>query len=128
MFAFAPTKYLSNRSIAKALGTTNYVTVSANAPLVLRAGYQIAFSATVVNLTEKPLKGRVKLVLLDALTMEEVKSMFMDDSEMKFRLEAESSTAVSWDIKVPEDLEALTYRVLASAGSTTYGTEKTIRE
>src|SRR3546814_1378714 len=75
MFGFAHTKDLMHGSIEKELVTTKEVTVSANAPRFLRAGDQIAFSATVVNLTEKPLKGRVKLVLLDALTMEEVKSM-----------------------------------------------------
>ncbi|HYH56445.1 MAG TPA: alpha-2-macroglobulin family protein, partial [Anseongella sp.] len=127
MLGFAHTRELLHGSITKELVTSKEVSVTANAPRFLRAGDRISFTAKVVNLTEGRLEGLARLLLLDALTLEPLDSLLLQGpAAREFDMEAHSSAALSWEIEVPQGLQALTYRVLASAGAYTDGEEKTV--
>ncbi|QEC51308.1 A-macroglobulin complement component [Anseongella ginsenosidimutans] len=127
MLGFAHTKDLRFAGIEKELITSKEVSVSANAPRFLRAGDRFAFTAKVVNLTGESLQGSARLELLDALTLQPVDSLLLREvSSQQFSMAPFSSETLSWEIDVPEELQAITYRVFASAGNHSDGEENTL--
>jgi len=124
MLGFAHTKDLKYGFVKKELVTQKDLMVIPNAPRFLREGDRIVFTAKVTNLADKKLTGSAKLMLFDAITMKPVDTMFGNqDANRAFTAEKGKSALLSWQLSVPYDIDAVTYRIVASAGDFSDGEE-----
>lgn len=104
--------------------TQKELSIIPNAPRFLRQGDTIHFSAKVTNLSLSTLSGSATLLLFDAITQAPIDLKLKNISAIQtFNLESKNSSAVSWTLVIPEDIEAITYRVVAKAGSFSDGEE-----
>ncbi|MCK4359567.1 MAG: hypothetical protein KAW92_12680 [Candidatus Cloacimonetes bacterium] len=127
MMGLAHTKDLKTGTIQNELVTQKQLMVVPNAPRFLREGDEIIFTAKISNLVEKELEGVAELKLFDAITMQPVDAKFNNKKTKKsFKVKAEQSTLVSWEISIPEGIQAVTYRVVAKAGNFSDGEEKAL--
>jgi len=106
--------------LRRELVTQKQLQVTANAPRFFREGDQLRFAAKVSNLTAEPLSGTAQLFLFDARTQQPLDGKLLKaKAQQKFDLGANQSSALGWDLAIPETaegqvpLEAITYRVVA---------------
>ncbi len=110
-----------NKSLQSAVKTLQTVTqkelmVIPNAPRFLREGDEIIISTKIANLTDKKLSGEAKLVLVDALSGKDIsEQLFIGKSQNTFAVDVLGNTQVSWRIRIPENLQAVQYTVIAKA-------------
>jgi uncharacterized protein YfaS (alpha-2-macroglobulin family) len=116
------TGYVENEVV-----TQKQLSISANMPRFLREGDTIAISARLANLTDKTLKGVIKMQLFNALNMQPV-NLFINkaDAEQQFEIAGSTNKAVTFHLAIPAGLDALTYRLTADAGQFTDGEENTL--
>ena len=127
MQGFAHTKDLKYGMISNTLITQKQLMVVPNAPRFFREGDELTLSAKITNLTNKQMNGQSQLKLFDALTNEPIETkLLLSKKQLPFRAKAGQSTAVSWKLKIPVDLQALTYRIVAAAGKFSDGEEMTL--
>ncbi len=128
MLGFAHTQELQNGRVTNELVTQKDLMVFPNAPRFFREGDHMAFSTKINNLATTPLNGTASLEFFDAITMQPI-DVFEGDhpKETSFTVEAGKSTVVRWPLKVPYGgVQALTYRVIATAGNFSDGEEATL--
>ncbi|MGZ3926355.1 MAG: alpha-2-macroglobulin family protein [Mucilaginibacter sp.] len=125
--AFAHTKDLKTGYLENTVVTQKQLSISANMPRFMREGDTIIVSARLANLTSDKLKGNVTLQLYNGLNMQPV-SLLANPSEAKqqFEVAALTNKAVSFRLVIPQNLEALTYRLTADAGTFSDGEENTL--
>ena len=98
-----------------------------NAPRFLREGDKISFTAKVSNITNADMSGAAQLLLFDALTMKPIDSLFRNNNKIKtFEAKKGQSAAISWDLSIPYEIQAVTYRVVATAGDFSDGEENVL--
>ncbi|MCC6289309.1 MAG: alpha-2-macroglobulin [Chitinophagaceae bacterium] len=117
MMAIAHSKALAFGYAQQLAVTQKELMVQPNAPRFLRENDRMAFSAKIVNISDKPLNGSARLELLDAATLQPVDQQFNNAAPTKtFTVEAGQSIAVQFDISVPANFNtALQYRITATA-------------
>ncbi|MCB2407265.1 alpha-2-macroglobulin family protein [Hymenobacter lucidus] len=120
LLTLAHDQQLHSGLLRRELVTQKQLQVTLNAPRFFREGDQLRFSAKLSNLTDQPLSGTAQLFLLDARTQQPLESRVLQGAaQMKFDLPANQSSAVEWELRIPETaegqvpLEAITYRVVA---------------
>ncbi len=124
---FAHTQDLKLGFLSKETVTQKELMVMPNAPRFFRENDRISFSSKISNLSEKDLSGKAQLLLFDALTMRPVDAEFANSgSEKSFSVKKGGNTAVTWDLKIPEGISAVIYRVLASAENFSDGEENAL--
>ncbi len=102
--------------------TQKNLMVFPNAPRFVREGDRLIFSSKVSNLTNKPGNGIAELELSDALTGKIITSKLLkNNNQQNFSLSAKGNTSVDWAIDVPDDIQAIQYKVMAKMGSQTDG-------
>jgi hypothetical protein len=127
MMGFAHTKSLQYGFAFNELVTQKELMVVPNAPRFFREGDSLVFTSKITNLSEKALSGTSRLQLLDAVTMKPVDTKFKKQADAKpFKVKKGESALVSWKLAVPEDLDAVTYRITARAGAFSDGEEKAL--
>ena len=123
----AHTRDLSFAVTENSTVTQKELMVVPNAPRFLREGDRIVFSGKVSNLSEKALSGSAELLLFDALTMKPVDARLGNaKSARSFKVEAGQSAPLTWELKIPEGLQAVTYRIVARAGTFSDGEENAL--
>jgi uncharacterized protein YfaS (alpha-2-macroglobulin family) len=127
MMGLAYTKDLKFGQIEKSLVTQKDLMVFTNAPRFLREGDIMDFSAKVSNISQSDLAGNAELHFFDALTMKPIDEMLsLKQSNVSFSVAKGLSSAVSWKISIPEGLQAVIYRITATAGTFSDGEEAAI--
>ncbi|MFC1887935.1 alpha-2-macroglobulin [Candidatus Cloacimonadota bacterium] len=127
MMGLAHTKDLKSGMIYNELVTSKDLMIMPNAPRFFREGDSMKFTAKISNLSDKDLEGGAILELFDALTMKPMDLEFKNEMREKtFSVKKEQSTLVSWDIVIPEGVDAVTYRIKAKSGNFSDGEEKPI--
>ncbi len=127
ILGFAHTKDLKSVVFTNELVTQKEVMVTPNVPRFLREGDTIFISSKISNMTDKKLSGRAELFLFDAATMKSLdKELSNDGRAVDFFLPEKGNAAVSWRIRVPDSIEAVTWRVVARAGNYSDGEESTL--
>ncbi len=127
MMGFAHTKKLESGFLFNELVTQKDLMVVPNAPRFFREGDALVFTSKITNLSDKELSGTAQLTLLDAVTMKPVDASFkLTDSGKPFIVKKGQSALVSWSIEVPDDYDAVTYRVIARAGKFSDGEEMVV--
>ncbi|MFL5729505.1 MAG: alpha-2-macroglobulin family protein, partial [Cytophagaceae bacterium] len=127
MLGFAHTKDLKFGLVENQLVTQKELMVVPNPPRFFREGDKMSFSAKVTNLSDKDLSGTAQLMLFDALTMKPVDELMGNTkSQRSISIKAGLSEPLTWEIKIPEGMQAVTYRVIAKAGNYSDGEEMTL--
>ena len=127
MMGLAYTKDLKYGQIEKTLVTQKDLMLFTNAPRFLREGDQMDFSAKISNISDHDLSGMAELHFFDALTMQPVDDkMGLGGQAIPFAVKQGLSSPVSWQVKIPEGLQAVVYRITAAAGTFSDGEEAAI--
>ncbi len=126
MLGFSHTKDLKFGFVEKELTTQKELMVSPNAPRFFREGDKIFFSSKISNISKKDFSGKADLELMDAITMKPINDIFVKKGSRNFEIKAGENKEVNWELKIPEDVQAITYKVMAQAGSFSDGEENTI--
>lgn len=122
--SLAHTKDMRVGTLSEFTMTQKELMIQPNPPRFLRHGDTLNFVAKVSNLSEQVLTGTARLELFDARSMQPVNVQFqMKKDNPIFALEKGENKSVSWKIIVPDDVEAVVYRVSADAGNFVDGEE-----
>lgn len=138
LLALAHDQQLHTGLLQRELVTQKSLQVTPNAPRFFREGDQMRLTAKLSNLTDQPISGTAQLFLIDARTQQPLDSKLLKSApQLPFSLKANQSSALGWDLAIPETaegqvpLEAITYRVVASgqlSGTSAQSSEKDKKE
>ncbi|MCP5106858.1 MAG: hypothetical protein GY950_25970, partial [bacterium] len=127
MMGFAHGKDLKYGFTSNELVTQKELMVVPNAPRFFREGDSLELSSKITNLSEKDLTGTAKLMLFDAATFQPVDAKFKNNSpEKTFKALQGQSDRVAWKIAIPDDVDTVTYRIVAKSGQFSDGEEKPV--
>lgn len=127
LMTFAHTPDMKTGYYESRLKTSKELMVIPNVPRFLRVGDEVRISTKIANLSEAGLNGTARLLLFNAISNEPVDSLFGNTAALRSFTTAHGETGeVSWILKVPENIPAVTYRVVASAGDFSDGEESVL--
>ncbi len=116
LLALAHTKELSIGTVTKYLETKKELMVNTNAPRFFREGDKVVFTTKLSNISDKNLKGKIRLKLQDAITGE-----FLEISESDmvkvFNVASKENSIISWTLNIPANLSLLKYTIIATDGN-----------
>lgn len=117
--AFSHTKELAFGYSIQEIVTQKELMVQPNIPRFVRVGDKVAISTKVVNLSDKALEGKVRLLLTDPATGESLNQRFgASTGDVSFAVPAGQSTPVLFPVSVPDGyLDPVTIRIAATAGA-----------
>lgn len=123
----AHTKTLESAVTQLETVTQKELMIIPNAPRFLRHGDQITISTKIANLTDKPLSGQAKIILTDAISGEEINERLVTSSGVEtFSVSSNGNTQVSWSLTIPENIDAVQYKILAKAGDFSDGEQNAL--
>ncbi|MCK0156193.1 MG2 domain-containing protein [Cellulophaga sp. F20128] len=125
----AHTKSLESATTTLTTVTQKELMVIPNAPRFLREGDKIIFSSKIANITDKSLTGIASLQLKDAITGKDIRATLMPNSslgEHPFTIDAKGNTQVSWELEIPENLQAVQYTVIAKTADYSDGEQNVL--
>ena len=104
--------------------TQKELMVIPNAPRFLREADHIIISTKIANLTEKELSGVARLELSDPVTGRTLLTLIEGEegsnstltselTDKKFTVDANGNTQASWNLRIPEGLQAVQYKIMA---------------
>ena len=100
------------------LQTQNDLMLFPNAPRFVREGDKLIFSTKIANMTDKAGNGVAELEIRDAFTGKEVTNTIVKQAQSQdFTIDAKGNTQVSWTLQIPDNLQALEYKVMAQMGN-----------
>ncbi len=118
MMGMATTKDLKYGTVFNELVTQKDLMLLPNEPRFFRENDKITFPVKISNISDKDMQGKVKLELLDAITLKPVKGIFAEGENQtkNFTVKAGKNELASWKLEIPEGLGAVMYKVVAKAG------------
>jgi hypothetical protein len=127
MMGFAHTKELDYGFVYNELVTRKELMVVPNTPRFFREGDTLVYTSRITNLSDRELAGTARLQLFDAVTMQPVDALFKNKNlEKSFTAKKGQSVLVNWQLEIPVNLDAVTYRVTARAGKFSDGEEQAV--
>jgi len=112
----AHTKTLESQVKQLTAITQKELMVLPNFPRFLRHGDDIWVSTKIANLSDRDLKGSVRLSFYNALTGEPIDALLKNlDSEQSFQIASNDNSAITWHIHIPKEIEAVTYKIIATS-------------
>ncbi|MGY8909641.1 MAG: carboxypeptidase-like regulatory domain-containing protein, partial [Flavobacteriales bacterium] len=117
------------KSATKTLQTVTQkeLMVVPNAPRFLREKDTITLSAKITNLTNNQLNGFAKLILTDAISGKEINTELQNlESNKNFVVDKDGNTNVSWNLAIPENMQAVQYKIVAKAGDFSDGEQNVL--
>jgi uncharacterized protein YfaS (alpha-2-macroglobulin family)/predicted DCC family thiol-disulfide oxidoreductase YuxK len=123
----AHTKTLESATKTLTTVTQKELMVIPNAPRFLRQGDQISISTKIANLTDKQLTGQAILMLTDAVSGNAI-DIKLENSEnnKSFTVDAKGNTQVTWSLNIPDDIDAVQYKIVAKAGDFSDGEQNAL--
>ncbi|ARV07651.1 alpha-2-macroglobulin [Polaribacter sp. SA4-10] len=123
----AHTKDLKSATKTLTTVTQKELMVVPNAPRFLREGDKITFSAKISNLTNNSLSGFAQLELTDLITGKEIDIDLNNiDKNKNFDVDKDGNTSVSWNLSIPETVQAVQYKIVAKAGAFSDGEQNAL--
>lgn len=123
----AHTKDARAATLEKEVVTQKEFSVTPNYPRFLREGDELNLQSKLSNLTDKKLNGSAELQILDAFTNENISSKFgMSSGVQNFNLSENGSSALTWKLKVPDNVSSVIFKVVAKAGQYSDGEQQAI--
>ena len=127
MQLLAHTKTLESSVSTLETVTQKELMVIPNAPRFLRQGDQITISTKIANLSNKNLSGQAKLILTDAVSGEDITSLLVSSSSVEdFTVNKDNNTQVSWQLSIPDTVNAVQYKIVAKAGNFSDGEQNAL--
>lgn len=125
--ALAHTKDLKLGTLTKEVLTQKELMVTPNAPRFLREGDKITLSSKISNLSDAELTGNAQLMLFDASTMKPIDiELNNKKAQLSFTAKKGQSTSLSWDLEIPDGINAVQYKIVAKAGAFSDGEENAL--
>lgn len=113
----AHTKTLNSAVVSLNTVTQKELMVIPNVPRFLREGDTITISAKIANLTDKQMSGNAILQLFDAISGDKIDTKLGNVNYNKtFIVDAKGNTVASWNLTIPNKVQAVQYKILAKAG------------
>ena len=79
------------------------------------------------NLTNNQLSGNAQLQLTDAITGKQINTDLGNQNSTKnFTVDKDGNTNVSWNLTIPETVQAVQYKVVAKAGDFSDGEQNAL--
>lgn len=131
----AHTKDARGAVLEKEVVTQKEFSITPNYPRFLREGDEIQLQTKLSNITADALNGFAQLQILDAFTNEDITTKFGLSQltqqtgynfEQAFRLGGNASDMVFWNIKVPNNVSSVVFKVVAKGGKFSDGEQKAI--
>jgi len=131
----AHTKDARVATLEKTVVTQKEFSVTPNYPRFLREGDELNLQSKLSNLTNKKLNGFAQLQILDAFTNEDISDKFGLNAltassgynkEQAFSLDENGNSALTWKIKVPNNVSSIILKVVAKAGQYSDGEQKAV--
>ncbi|AXP79636.1 MG2 domain protein [Mariniflexile rhizosphaerae] len=127
----AHTKTLESATKTLTTVTQKELMVIPNAPRFLRQGDQISISTKIANLTDKQLSGQAVLLLTNAITGKDITANLLSpppsgELEGAFMVNAKGNTQVSWNLTIPDDVDAVQYKIIAKSGDFSDGEQNAL--
>ncbi len=123
----AHTKDARAATLEKEVVTQKEFSVTPNYPRFLREGDELNLQSKLSNLTGKKLNGSAELQILDAFTNENISSKFgITSGVQSFSLNENGSNALTWKVKVPDNVSSVIFKVVAKAGAFSDGEQQAI--
>ncbi|MEN8123655.1 MAG: MG2 domain-containing protein [Bacteroidota bacterium] len=99
--------------------TQKELMVVPNVPRFLRQNDQITINTKITNLSDKNLNGTAQIVLTDAITQKDITKELLKDTSNKinFSIKTNGNTNVNWILFIPENAQAIQYKIVALAGN-----------
>ncbi len=127
MLGLAHTKDLRIGSITNELVTQKELMVMPNLPRFIRENDKITVTSKISNLGENETTGQAQLFLFDAITDKPIDNLFANKATIKsFTIKKGQSVNVSWDLDVPEGVDAISCKIVAIAGKFSDGEQSVI--
>ncbi len=131
------------KTLESAISTLETVTqkelmVIPNAPRFLRQGDQITISTKIANLSDKNLSGQAKLILTDVVSGEDITDKLVVERSrndnnnspsitiQNFTVDKNNNTQVSWQLSIPDTVNAVQYKIVAKAGDFSDGEQNAL--
>ncbi len=121
----AHTKTLESATKTLTTVTQKELMVIPNAPRFLREGDNITISTKIANLTDKELSGQAVLILTDVISGKDItnklirkQASFSPSEDLQgasFTVGANGNTQASWKLTIPDDVQAIQYKVIAKS-------------
>ena len=107
--------------------TQKELMVTPNAPRFLRQGDSIKLSAKISNLTNNKLSGVAQLLLTDAITGNKIDKELNNVKQIKkFTVNKDGNTNVTWNITIPESVQSVQYKIVATSGAFSDGEQNVL--
>ena len=107
--------------------TQKELMVLPNVPRFLRQGDQIKISTKISNLSDKDLSGVAVLQLFDALTGNSIDGQLSNAyNELGFNAKAKGNTQVTWHLDIPDNVQAIQYKILAKSSDFSDGEQNAL--
>lgn len=123
----AHTKDARAAILEKEVITQKEFSVTPNYPRFLREGDELNLQSKLSNLTSKKLNGSATLQILDAFTNEDISGKFgVNSGVQSFEINENGNSALTWKLKVPENVSSIIIKVVAKAGVYSDGEQQAI--
>ena len=123
----AHTKDLKFGTIQKEILTQKDLMVVPNPPRFFRENDKIVFSSKITNLSTDSITAYATLMLFNAETQQPIDVLMGNTDQIKcVGIPKGQSKAVEWELSIPENIPAITYKVVAKAGNFSDGEEMII--
>ena len=122
----AHTKELQSATKTLTAVTQKELMITPNAPRFLREGDNITFSTKISNLSDKNLQGVSQLILTDAITGKEINLLDNSTKSQSFSVDTNGNTSVSWNLSIPDNIQAVQYKIIAKAGGFSDGEQNVL--
>ncbi len=114
----AHNKNLEVGALSRTAITQKDISIIPNTPRFLREKDTIVISAKISNLTSETQNGLSQLMLFDAITRKPIDGKLMNfDKTKNITIPPNGNIAVSWKLVIPENLQALEYKIVAKSGT-----------
>ncbi|WP_312901077.1 alpha-2-macroglobulin family protein [Chryseobacterium taichungense] len=123
----AHTKDARAATLEKEVITQKEFSVTPNYPRFLREGDELNLQSKLSNLTNKKLNGSATVQILDAFTNEDISAKFgLNANVQNFEINENGNSALTWKLKVPENVSSIIIKVVAKAGAYSDGEQQAI--
>ncbi|MFC3756863.1 alpha-2-macroglobulin [Chryseobacterium tructae] len=123
----AHTKDARTATLEKEVVTQKEFSVTPNYPRFLREGDELNLQSKLSNLTNKKMKGSAELQILDAFTNENISSKFgITSGTQNFDLNENGNGALTWKVKVPNNVSSIILKIVAKAGAYSDGEQQAV--
>ncbi|MFY7813597.1 MAG: alpha-2-macroglobulin family protein, partial [Chryseobacterium taeanense] len=123
----AHTKDARAATLEKEVITQKEFSVTPNYPRFLREGDELNLQSKLSNLTNKKLNGSATLQILDAFTNEDISAKFgVNSGVQNFEINENGNSALTWKLKVPDNVSSIILKVVAKAGAYSDGEQQAI--